>query len=58
MDINSIFIGEQRKAFAPYCRSVIVRAKNGSYVTVSLGFDSKGKDITCVIHKDDVLPKQ
>lgn len=58
MNINSIFIGEQRMAFAPHYRSVVIRAKNGSYVTVSLGFDSKGNDITCVVHKDDILPKQ
>lgn len=58
MDINSIFIGDQRKAFAPFYRDVTIRSKNGNYVTVSLGFDSKGNDITCVIHKDDILPRQ
>ena len=58
MKLSSIFIGEQRKAFAPTYRDVVIRAKNGNYITVSLGFDSKGNDITCVIHKDDILPKQ
>ena len=58
MKMSSIHIGEQRKAFAPHFRTVVVRAKNGNYVTVSLGFDSNGNDITCVLHKDDILPKQ
>ena len=58
MNTNSIFIGEQRKAFAPTYKNVVIRAKRGNYVTVSLGFDTKGNDITCVIHKDDILPKQ
>ena len=58
MEINSIFIGEQRKAFAPFFRIVTVRKKNGNYITVSLGFDTKGNDIKCIIHKDDILPKQ
>ena len=58
MELSSIFIGEQRKAFAPTYRDVVIRAKNGNYITVSLGFDSTGNDITCVIHKDDILPKQ
>ena len=58
MKTSEIHIGEQRKAFAPTYKNVVIRAKNGNYITVSLGFDSKGKDITCVIHKDDVLPKQ
>ena len=57
MRIEEIFIGEQRKAFAPYYRDVVIRKKNGNYITVSLGFDSKGNDITCVIHKDDILPR-
>lgn len=58
MNIDSIFIGEQRKAFAPTYKNVVVRAKKGNYVTVSLGFDTKGNDVTCVIHKNDILPKQ
>lgn len=58
MTTNSIFIGEQRKAFAPTYRDVVVRAKKGNYITVSLGFDTKGNDITCVVHKDDILQKQ
>ena len=58
MEANSIFIGEQRKAFSPTYRNVVIRAKNGNYITVSLGFDTQGNDITCVIHKDDILPKQ
>ena len=58
MENSSIHIGEQRKAFAPNYRDVVVRAKKGNYITVSLGFDTKGNDITCVIHKDDILPKQ
>ena len=58
MKTSSIHIGEQRKSFAPYYRNVVIRSKNGDYITVSLGFDSKGNDITCVIHKDDILPKQ
>ena len=58
MKTSSIHIGEQRKAFAPTYRDVVVRSINGDYITVSLGFDTKGNDITCVIHKDDILPKQ
>ena len=56
--IKSIHIGEQRKAFAPTYRSVVVRGINGNYITVSLGFDTKGNDIKTVIHISDVLPRQ
>jgi len=55
---NSIIIGEQRKAFAPTFRNVVIRSKKGSYVVVSLGFDSKGNDINCLIHENEILPKQ
>ena len=58
METSIIHIGEQRKAFAPTYRDVVIRAKNGNYITVSLGFDTKGNDITCLINKDDILPKQ
>lgn len=58
METSTIHIGEQRKAFAPTYRDVVIRAKNGNYITVSLGFDTKGNDITCLINKDDILPKQ
>lgn len=56
--MNAIHIGEQRKAFAPYMRNVVIRSKSGNYLTVSLGFDTKGNDITILIHKGDILPKQ
>jgi len=58
MTTQEIHIGEQRKAFAPTYRYVVIRAKNGNYITISLGFDTKGNDIKCVINKDDILPKQ
>jgi len=55
---NTIYIGEQRKAFAPTLKNVVIRSKNGNYVTVSLGFDTKGNDVTCVVNTYDILPKQ
>lgn len=54
---NNILIEETRKAFAPYYRNVTIRKITGNYVTVSLGFDTKGNDILTVIHRYDVLPK-
>lgn len=54
---NNIFIGQTRKAFAPYYRNVTIRKITGNYVTVSLGFDTKGNDTLTVVHRDDVLPK-
>ena len=56
MNTSSLHIGEQRKAFAPTFRNVVVRAINGKHVTVSLGFDTKGNDIKTVIHQEDILP--
>jgi len=54
----NIFIGEQRKAFAPYYRDVTIRKQIGNFVIVSIGFDSKGNDITTMIDICDVLPRQ
>lgn len=53
-----LHIGDTRKALINGIKTVVIRGITGSYITVSLGFDSKGNDITAVIHKYDILPKQ
>lgn len=54
----SLFIGEQRLAILPSgLKQVVIRKITGNYVTVSLGFDTKGNDITCIIPKYDIAIK-
>lgn len=52
------FVGEQRKAFAPFYREVVIREVLKNSVVCSLGFDSKGNDITTLVDINDILPRQ
>lgn len=54
----TIIIGDTYKAFTPTLRTVTVRKMITKHLyTVSLGFDSNGKDILTMVHIHDFLPK-
>jgi hypothetical protein len=53
-----IHVNDTRKALVNGIKTVTIRKVTGKMITVSLGFDTKGNDITAVVNEWDILPQQ